>query len=128
MRGKCLRESLVVVLVRVERDDQAATITDQGQALGTVQFFLEPLTERWIISAGEERHLRSRLIAILPELGRYPVVLIAVDAVLFLCMLFERSIAMSKTSCSAQSTPETIGIPRVLIHVPRFTGRCYSWP
>jgi len=89
MRGKCLRESLVVVLVRVERDDQAATIKDQGQALGTVQFFLEPLTERWIISAGEERHLRSRLIAILPRIRvDDTVVLIAVDAVLFLCMLF----------------------------------------
>jgi hypothetical protein len=89
MRGKCLRESLVVVLVRVERDDQAATIKDQGQALGTVQFFLEPLTESWIIPAGEKWHLRSRLMAILPRIRvDDTVVLIIGDAVLFLCMLF----------------------------------------
>ena len=110
MRGKCLRESLVVVLVRVERDDQAATIKDQGQALGTVQFFLEPLTESWIIPAGEKWHLRSRLMAILPRIRvDDTVVLIIGDAVLFLCMLFRTLDSHSQTSCSAQFTPETIG-------------------
>ena len=89
MRCKCLRESLMVVLVRVERDDQAATIQDQGQALGTVQFFLEPLTERGIISAGEERHLRPGLLAIFPRIRVEDMaILITAEIVLFLCLLF----------------------------------------
>ena len=66
MRREGLRESLVVILVGIERDDHPAAVEDQRQALGTVKLFLEPLTERRVLAAREKRNLRSGLLAILP--------------------------------------------------------------
>ena len=64
---RAFEKSFVIVLPGVQGGEQAATVEDQRQTLGSgfgraVEFFLKAFCKRWIFALWKQRHSGTRLL------------------------------------------------------------------